>query len=153
MQFKGVTPKGINNELVSTLECARLNRQHDTQSLAIPEASVLHMARQFASQHERDVDSSPLDTIRRGPLLPFLASKPKESGDAQSADTDTCQFAPSTLDVLKGIAPSLEFIVNRHSRAFEAAKQQHATQSGDDSVSLAKIPNTWENPDLFALDP
>jgi hypothetical protein len=84
--------------------------------------------------------------------LPFLSSRPKASGSAQSTDTDACRFAPSTLDVLKGIAPSLEFIVNRHSRAFEAAKQQHATQSGD-RVSLAKMPNTWENPDLFALDP
>lgn len=111
------------------------------------------MARQFASQHELEIDISPVNSIRRRPVLSFLSStsKPKASGDNSKSDGAGI-FAPSTLDVLRGIAPSLEFIVNRHSRAFEAAKQQHALQSGD-GVSLAERPNTWENPEHFPLDP
>ena len=146
-----MTTAGINNELVSTLECARLNRQHETQSLAIPEASVLHMARQFVSQYEQEFDTrkSPPISVKRGPFLPFL---PSNSDGTESARGK--QIGPSPVEVLKGIAPSLEFIVNRHSRAFEAAKQQHALQSGGrDTVSLAARPNTWENPLEFSLDP
>lgn len=38
--FKGVTDEGINREVSSILECARLNQKQHVQSLAIPEVSL-----------------------------------------------------------------------------------------------------------------
>jgi hypothetical protein len=38
--FKGVTDEGINREVSSMLECARLNQKDDVQSLGIPEVAI-----------------------------------------------------------------------------------------------------------------
>ena len=50
--FKGVTAEGINTEVSGILECARLNREHNLQSLAITETSLLFLAKENIARHQ-----------------------------------------------------------------------------------------------------
>ena len=74
--FKGVTSEGINREVSSILECARLNQRHKLQSLAIPEVALLFLAESFTAEHDQQTtgDSSFPDTktVLRG-ILPGLS--------------------------------------------------------------------------------
>ena len=75
--YRGVTSEGINREIVSTLDCAELLRHHRTQSLAIPETAILHMASHFVSEYEHEQEqekSVPLSAIR-GRETSFLPSQ------------------------------------------------------------------------------
>ena len=48
--FRGVTSAGINREVFSTLEATILNRKNNRASLAIPEMSLLQMAKVIPSK-------------------------------------------------------------------------------------------------------
>ena len=136
--YRGVSSDGINRELVSTLECAALNRKHKLQSLAIPELSAIQTARIFTSR----IDS------RRGSeersLLQF----------ARNSDSSLHGTTPDASTVLKGILPSLRFIVRQHVEAERKATEMNKNpEFASKHESVVPKPNSWENPDTFALDP
>ena len=136
--FKGVTSDGINREVSSILECSRLNRQHELQSLAIPETTLLFLAKKNIALHK--VSSGPISAF-----LPFSTSS--HAND---------RFAPDAMTVLRGILPSLQYVVKRHSSSVAQCEQwAEETKLVKDSwrVSIDSKPNTWQDPNSFALDP
>ena len=141
-QYKGCTEKGISEEIFSTLHCARLLRGHQLQSLAIPELSVLHTAIQLVAEYEQNNASA--DT-KRG-ILPFLADN-----NVSQPDSNVVK------EKLKGIAPAMEYIIDRHERAFKTAKQELENQAGQEdcrtTLDIAGLPDASENPESYALDP
>ncbi len=131
--FKGVTSEGINREVSSILECSRLNRQHLMQSLAIPETALLFLAKENISKNRIESKSG-------AGISPFARGR----------------FGPDSLTVLRGILPSLEYVVTRHSSAVEFSKHwEQKTKNVKDSwcVLIDPKPNTWQDPQTFALDP
>jgi len=139
-QYKGCTEKGIHEEIVSTLQCARLLRGHQLQSLAIPELSAMHTAIQLVAEYEQSI--APVD-VRRG-ILPFIDDRTQPNPEA-------------VKQKLKGMASAMEYIIDRHERAFKAAKQQLEFQASQTdcrtTVGIAALPDAAENPESYALDP
>ena len=144
-QYKGRTEEGIREEVNSTLHCARLLRGHNQQSLAIPELSVLYMAIQLVAEYER---IEILENNRRG-MLPFV----KDTANSSSRSASSV----AVLENLKGIAPAMEYIIDRHERAFKAAEQQRDLQASElecrATLEISTVPDASENPDTYALDP
>lgn len=145
--FKGVTKEGINEELTSTLQCAKLNREHNLQSLAIPETSILQMARRFLAESERE---KPAELAKKVTVLQFGSfNRPSSRVSVASS-----QGLPSSLDVLAGLLPSLKYMVSQHETALNATKNTEPSVSEElGSVSIADRPDAWEDPQLFSLDP
>lgn len=145
-QYKGRTEEGIREEVNSTLHCARLLRGHNQQSLAIPELSVLYTAIQLVAEYERIEASADKG---RG-MLPFVK-------DTNSSSRSASSGSETVLENLKGIAPAMEYIIDRHERAFKAAKQQLEFQASQTdcrtTVGIAALPDAAENPESYALDP
>lgn len=112
------------------------------QSLAIPELSVLHTAIQLVAEYEQN-NASP-DT-KRG-ILPFLVDNNESQPDSKVVK-----------EKLKGIAPAMEYIIDRHERAFKAAKQELELQASQENcrttLDIAGLPDASENPESYALDP
>jgi hypothetical protein len=120
--FKGVTSNGINREVSSILECARLNQSKKVQSLAIPETSLLFLARDHLG------------------LL-----KKKHTANSE-------ELKPDSKTILKGILPSLQYVVYRHRMTREASAMWK--EGGKHvKVSIDSRPNAWQNSDQFSLDP
>lgn len=140
-QYKGRTEEGICEEINSTLHCARLLRGHKLQSLAIPELSVLYTAIQLVAESERI--ESPAD--KGCGMLPF------EDCSSRLASSE------AVLENLKGIAPAMEYIIDRHERAFKAAEQQRNLQASElecrATLEISDVPDASENPESYALDP
>jgi hypothetical protein len=113
--FKGVTSEGINREVASILECARLNQKHSVQSLAIPETALISLAKEHAVR---------LQIQNRG----------KASG-----------FVPDSKTILRGILPSLQFVVHRHIMT-ENASKSWMEGGKHEKVSIDSKPNAWQNP-------
>ena len=143
-QYKGRTEEGIREEVNSTLHCARLLRGHNQQSLAIPELSVLYTAIQLVAEYERIEASADKG---RG-MLPFVKDSSSRSASSGSE---------AVLENLKGIAPAMEYIIDRHERAFKAAEQQRDLQASElecrATLEISTVPDASENPDSYALDP
>ena len=95
-EFKGVTAEGINRELVSTLECSKLNREHNVQSLAVPETSILFMARRYVSEYEQ-LSQMP-DGHQNEAVLAFRST----DTDASTADSESSYNALYGLPHLDG---------------------------------------------------
>jgi hypothetical protein len=94
--FSGISAEGINREFAATLESASWCRKFALcKSLAIPETAVLKIA-----------ESLPLQVD----LQRSLPSVFQESNE---------QCEPSCLDVVRGILPSLQYIVERDLRALK----------------------------------
>ena len=112
------------------------------QSLAIPELSVLHTAIELVAEYEQNNASA--DT-KRG-ILPFLADN-----DVSQPDSKLVK------EKLKGIAPAMEYIIDRHERAFKTAKQELELQACEEgcrtTLNIAGLPDASENPESYALDP
>jgi hypothetical protein len=145
-QYKGRTEEGIREEVNSTLHCARLLRGHNQQSLAIPELSVLYTAIQLVAEYERIEASADKG---RG-MLPFVK-------DTNSSSRSASSGSEAVLENLKGIAPAMEYIIDRHERAFKAAEQQRDLQASElecrATLEISTVPDASENPDSYALDP
>ena len=124
--YLGNSCAGVNREIVSILECAAINRVLGKMSLAIPELCILALARKHMSHFRSKIPFSPS----------FLPSTRK----SMSNQNDTDQ------KVLAGILPVLQFMIGQHVDTAHKA----TTEKG---VNIAKRPNSWENPQLFALDP
>eukprot|EP00804_Cyclotella_cryptica_P029728 CCRYP_015212-RG/>CCRYP_015212-RG protein AED:0.20 eAED:0.20 QI:1000/1/1/1/0.5/0.2/5/129/307 len=124
--FKGITSQGINREVASILECARLNHTYHVQSLGIPETALLFMAE---------------ENIAR------LKIK-----DSSGTSAGLIEFTPDPKTVLRGILPSLQFIVHRHLMT-EKISMTSVKAGKHTKVSVHPKPNAWENPDAFSMDP
>jgi hypothetical protein len=140
--FKGVTEEGINREVSSALECARLNREHRLQSLAIPETSLLFLAKESIASHQLETKIYATDALFNM-NIPHRKSKRKRS-------------EPDAETVLRGILPSLQYVVNRHNSAVKFSKvweQKTQDVKGSWRVSIDSKPNAWQDPVIFSLDP
>ena len=110
--FKGVTSAGINREVSSIIECARLNQSEEVQSLAIPETALLFLALKHLTLHK--------------------------SGDQTS------------ITILRGILPTLEFVVYRHQIPENICKMR----SKDGTLLIERKPNACQNLGrLYAFEP
>ena len=148
--FKGVTSEGINREVSGILECARLNRIHDLQSLAIPETSLVFLAKENIARHQQ---ASNADESR---ALFSIELARHQTPTAASSESDAKTSEPDAKTVLCGILPSLQYVVNRHNSSVKfsmewAVKTKRVRNSW--RVSIDSKPNTWQNPESFALDP
>jgi len=140
--YRGTTAEGVNREMTSMLECASLNRRHLTQSLAIPETCVLQTAQIFTAL---------LKSQNRQPS--FLPTR--------SSLLASSHLTPQKLlTTLMGLLPSLLHIVRRHKAAQEMAHCAAVDKTSAMSiiarrskVFVAKCPDTWENPQIFTVDP
>jgi hypothetical protein len=139
--FLGVSSQGINREVVSILECAELNRRHGQESLAIPELCLLQMARKLPPPSS----SASLEGTR-GDVQIF----PDSSRVAQ-------HFVPSHEAVCEGFLPGLRYVVRQHRQTIEKAKklgrQGYVASAHADRIKIERKPNSWENPNQFAVDP
>jgi hypothetical protein len=134
--YRGITREGINREVTSMLECAELNRRHAQQSLALPELALLQMARTIPARMRKD----PEDEMWK---LPERKSAVK-------------RFAPSDVEVVRGILPGLRYIVKQHLRITDRVELQEACQGeGDmrDRVRVEPRPKASESRCSFSLDP
>ena len=140
--FKGVTSEGINREVSGILECARLNREHSLPSLAIPETALLFLAKENIAKYQLDSNI----TTTKSLFAMDIPVQPKQ-GDRSEPDAET---------VLRGILPSLQYVVNRHNASVKfSEKWEKKTKGVLDSwrVSIDPKPNTEQNPGIFPLDP
>ena len=126
--FRGTSSEGVCRELVSVLECAALNRVHRNQTLAIPELAMLQMARSLTSP-----------TLLEPRKSSFLKLVPSNQNDV-SRDT--------IKNVLRGILPSLRYVVEKQTIAYEQAKSNKNAK-----VNISNRPDSWQNPSLFSMDP
>ena len=114
--FRGVTSNGINREVSSILECARLNQNKKVQSLAIPETSLLFLARDH---------------------LALLRRTGAHNGE---------EMKLVSKSILKGILPSLQYVVHRHKKMTEEASTMWSKGGKHVKVSIDPKPNAWQNP-------
>lgn len=125
--YLGTSSEGVNREVISILESAAINRVLGKMSLAIPELCILELARKH---------SSIATAVSNGSFLPSSQAK------TSSIESD------EALKVLVGILPALKVVVGQHVKIANGA-----ASSARSGVQIAKRPNSWENPALFALDP
>jgi len=124
--FKGVTSEGINREVSGIVECSALNQCHQLQSLAVPVTSLLFLAKENSSK----VKPEPKNLFK----MDFPTRAPLNVSE------------PDAKTVLRGILPSLEYIVRRHELAMETS-----TRSRD--VKIERRPDTWRDPMHYSIDP
>ena len=132
--FKGVTSEGINREVSSVLECAKLNREHKVQSLGIPETALLFLAKESIAKHS--VTSTP------DPLF-SMGSQEKPAHASSEPDAET---------VLRGILPSLQYVVGKHSAVVERSQKQSEVNEESSQATPSK-PDAWEDPAEAAINP
>ena len=140
--FKGVTSEGINREVSGILECARLNREHSLPSLAIPETALLFLAKENIAKYQLDSN--------------ITTTKSLFAMDIPMQHKGVVRSEPDAETVLRGILPSLQYVVNRHNASVKfSEKWEKKTKGVLDSwrVSIDPKPNTEQNPGIFPLDP
>jgi hypothetical protein len=132
--FRGLTARGINRELLTTLEAATLNRKRGRVSLAIPELSLLRMAQAAAK---------PQTSFRTKGCLTGVADS-KSASDREK----------ECIEVCRGILPGLRYVIKEHTAAMESAGQ-NASQSTEKGkrITLAEYPDTQKNPESSTVDP
>lgn len=138
--FKGVTSEGINREVASVLECARLNREHNVQSLGIPETALLFLAKENIAKHSAAGTPDSLFS---------MGSQEQPTHRSSSPDAET---------VLRGILPSLQCVVSKHSSVVKRSQKQSeycedSFESSADSEPDATKPDAWEDPAVAAINP
>ena len=143
--YRGITIDGINRELVSCLECAALNRRYGVQSLAIPEVSVLQMAKTLAPKPDEK-------TANAGAYRESLIGYTNNSDDFPDRG-----FMPSPSVICKGMFGALQYIVKQHIYAMNQTKKKREDEKKKSNerhrISVAAKPDAWENPLSFSLDP
>lgn len=131
--YRGVTPAGINREVCTVLEGSTLNRRNGVTSLAIPELALLQMA--------KSVPARSLTSPRGISFLGAFEKKEKRVSVYESTKAEICE----------GIYPGLCIVVGQHIHALNV-KESKSTEKGA-RLSIAKIPDTQENPQTCPLDP
>ena len=131
--YRGITSAGINREVSTVLEGSALNEQNGVTSLAIPELSLLQMAKCVPARSF---------TSKKGiSFLGALESKEKKGNVYESTKEDIC----------RGMYPGLCVVVGKHIRALNV-KESKSDEKGK-RLSIATIPDTQENPQTCPLDP
>ena len=121
--FVGITAEGINRELATTLESAALCRKYSTcKSLAIPETSILRLA-----------DNVPID-LNRSMSLQYT-----HFGSHRS------ECILSWWEIVRGILPSLRYIVNRDNVDFGGGRSR--------KIKVSECPDTHLNEAQSGIDP
>jgi len=141
--YQGVTAEGTNREVASMLECARLNRENLVQSLAIPETCLLQIARIFSVRAMKEATPASKPVFRLSHHISTAQQPPPPAVHHNSKE------------ILKGILPSLQYVVSRHVQAVTKAYIEKTTETSPRlrRISIYPRPNTWENPQTFSLDP
>ncbi len=151
--YRGFTAEAMNRELSSMIECAALNREHHAQSLAIPETSLLHTAKTFLARAKGAPARSSVNQVdHEQPLLGFESP----SSSLNYNNNFAMSLEPAATTVLRGILPSLTHLVARHKAAVDKAEFLASSGDNDNShlkISIAKNPDSWENPQIFSVDP
>jgi hypothetical protein len=138
--FRGASATGINREISSVIEATILNRKQGKVSLAIPELSLLRMARMYPT--------SEVDLPAEMSFCQFI------SGSGSGSDDDPKPFEPSKTEVCLGILPALRHVVGQHVSSMEMASQTKSKSTArGERVTIAKRPNTAENPQAYPVDP
>lgn len=121
--FLGWTPEGINREMAATLECALRHRKlaNPKQLLAIPKLCLISCCK------------SSIAAIR---------SQGSGFGITVTSNDGAQQ---QHRNILKGLLPTLEFVVSQEQDAFQA--------SGSVKLQNEVHPHSWENPVVFPIDP
>lgn len=127
--FRGSTARGINREVLTTLEGAILNRKRARVSLAIPELCLLRMAEKFAQPQT--------SFLSKGSIVP----------GAESTSDRKARF-----DVCRGILPGLRYVIKEHVTAMESASASQSRERGE-RITLAKYPDTQKDPAVATVDP
>uniref|UniRef100_A0A7S4EEL1 DUF6824 domain-containing protein n=1 Tax=Pseudo-nitzschia australis TaxID=44445 RepID=A0A7S4EEL1_9STRA len=131
--YRGVSSAGINREVCSVLEGSTLNRRNGVTSLAIPELALLQMAKTIPARRSNTGQSkSFLDALKKTQMQKYIYESSKE-------------------EICKGISTGLGFVVGQHVKALNV-KASRSTERGK-HLSIAKIPDTQENPQTCPLDP
>ena len=138
--FKGVTSEGINREVSSILECARLNQYHKQQSLAIPEAALLFLAKENIAKHVQQIKGQASNSFFQPPVK-------------QRISHNESDCVPDAKTVLRGILPGLTYVAHKHASAAKSSENWKPASGSHERVKINWKPNARENPDLFALDP
>jgi hypothetical protein len=134
--YRGISSEGINREVSSTLEAAVLNQKMGKVSLAIPELSLLQMAKMFP------LDTALVPADLNG-LVGFNKTETKQPPEASDAIT-----------VCRGILPSLKHVIKKQAGAMEkAAMAESRSFKRGARVTIARRPNTHEDPAKFPVDP
>lgn len=132
--YRGVTQEGINREVSTVLEASTLTRRNGVTSLAISELSLLQMAKAIPARSPAPESG-----------ISFLgALEKKEEKNASVYDS-------AKEEICRGIYPALCVVVGQHVRALNV-KESKSTGKGK-RLSIAKIPDTQENPQTCPLDP
>lgn len=147
--YRGVTGPGINREMLTILEAAILNRKNGVTSLAVPELSLLQMAKT-------------VPTKTPNPRQSFLNHLPRETAKKQ------CLYDASKVEICIGILPGLSYVVDEHVGSLAAAAEAATSAATERKefapgkttnyargkrLSLANVTDSQENPMTCPLDP
>ena len=136
--YRGITTEKINEEVLYMISCADLNRESNLQSLAIPETSLLHTAIFYLACAKEAQNHDTIDNL----LL-----KSSCSGYALTVTHDPIQ-------ILRGILPSLNKVVNRHKQAAQKiAHHLRPVGKKGSKQSLHRQPDSWVAPEHCTVDP
>ena len=116
----------------------------DTQDLTLTLLfrALLFLAKENIAKHQLEARASAGNSL-------FAMNIPSYSPRGGNAE-------PDATTVLRGILPSLQYVVNRHNESVKFSKKwEKQTRNTLDSwkVSIDSKPNTWQDPGTFALDP
>jgi len=141
--YRGLSSEAINREVSSMLECASLNRERVSRSLAIPETSLLCTANYFLA---RAKEASSL--AHKGSLLScsIYGYRPYLKDYSRSVSSEP-------IAVLRGILPSLAHLVARHKAAVSHVQQNAAKEAKNLQSPHPISPDSWENPQNCTIDP
>jgi hypothetical protein len=122
--FRGVSATGINRELSYVIEAAILNRKQGRASYAIPELSLLRMAKMCTTRESN---------LKKSFYKPF---------------------EPSRTEVCRGILPALRHVVGQDITSMKLASRTKSTSTErGERVTIRKLPDAAEDPKAFSVDP
>ena len=118
--------------------------KYDAQELTLPLLfrALLFLAKENIAKHQLEARPSPGNSL-------FAMNIPSHSPRGGKTE-------PDATTVLRGILPSLQYVVNRHNGSVKFSKKwEKQTRNTSDSwkVSIDSKPNTWQDPETFPLDP
>jgi hypothetical protein len=143
--YRGVTTGGINREVCAVVEATILNQKNGVVSLAIPEFSLLHMAKEA-------VAPTPVEPFGSGCFLrriPHCIEAKKDFSLATRALYDA-----SREEICQGILPGLRHVVRGHVSSLSAATEDKKSATGrGERLLVERKPDTQPNPAIHPVDP
>jgi hypothetical protein len=151
--YRGFTAEAMNREISSMMECAALNREHRTLSLAIPETSLLHTAKAFLARAKGMAEQPAVNQLD---LQKHLLEFDSSTSLLKNCNNSAMFLESEPKTVLRGILPSLTHLVARHKADVNKATVIADTANYGENhqkISISKRPDSWENPQVFSVDP